>query len=113
MQNPRLRQEIKDAEARRGAVGNSRVPLAAAQLYGRMVRWDIFRADLQQGPIPGTGLFLRKDEQLAFFPRMGGNCLLSDHPGCRDSRDSFPARDRFPAESFPAHTGLTLRQDLS
>lgn len=69
---------------------------------GRMTGWDFFRTDLQQGPIPGTGLFHRKDEQLAFLPRMGGNCLLSDHPGCRGSRDSFPA-----------HTGLTLRQELS
>lgn len=71
-------------------------------VLGRMVGWDVFRADLQQGPIPGTRLFCRKEEQLAFFPRMGGNCLLSDLPGCRDSRDSFPA-----------HTGLILRQDLS
>lgn len=44
-------------------------------VFGRMVGCDVFRADLQQGPIPGTGLFCRKEEQLTFLPRMGGNCL--------------------------------------
>lgn len=41
-------------------------------VLSRMVGWDVFRADLQQGPIPGTGLFCRKDEQLAFLPGWEG-----------------------------------------
>ncbi|XP_051642041.1 protein eva-1 homolog C-like isoform X3 [Manacus candei] len=66
--------------------------------------WDGMSQGLTPGRAPFLefGLFLRKDERLAFLPRMGGKCLLSDRPGCRPSRGSFSAP-----------TGLTLGQDPS